>query len=147
MRGKTIVQAFRTPPKLFLDSSRNFKSFCDIWRELLKVFCVPGEERFGHRRNRGIGSGFVNINTGYFGLCIRRALRHDGEFRKWIVHSSLDCNQMGCTSIRLKPDPAPTRRLIVGGQEMNRRSLQNGGLLPNWAIFRQRPVSQGLSWV
>ena len=31
----------------------------------------------GHGRNRGISPGFVNTNTGYFGLCIRRALRQD----------------------------------------------------------------------
>ena len=26
----------------------------------------------GHGRNRGISPGFVNPNTGYFGLCVRR---------------------------------------------------------------------------
>jgi hypothetical protein len=32
----------------------------------------------GHGRNRGITPGFVNTNTGFFGLEIRKALRHDG---------------------------------------------------------------------
>ena len=31
----------------------------------------------GHGRNLGISPGFVNTNTGYFGLCIRHTLRHD----------------------------------------------------------------------
>ena len=62
----------------------------------------------GHGRNRGISPGFVNTNTGYFGLCIRRALRHDDAFREWIFRSTLDCSQMGCTSVKLKPNPNPT---------------------------------------
>jgi hypothetical protein len=66
----------------------------------------------GHGRNRGISPGFVNTNTGYFGLCIRRALRHDNGFREWIFRSTLDCGQMGCTSVRLKPNPSPTRDAV-----------------------------------
>lgn len=38
----------------------------------------------GHGRNRGITPGFVNTNTGYFGLSIRRALRHRREF-VWLL--------------------------------------------------------------
>jgi hypothetical protein len=72
-----------------------------------------GESRLtlihGHGRNRGISPGFVNTNTGYFGLCIRRALRQDDVFRQWILRTTLDCGQMGCTSVRLKPNPSPTR--------------------------------------
>jgi hypothetical protein len=75
-----------------------------------------GESRLtlihGHGRNRGISPGFVNTNTGYFGLCIRRALRHDDTFRQWILHTTLDCGQMGCTSVRLKANPSPTRAEI-----------------------------------
>jgi hypothetical protein len=66
----------------------------------------------GHGRNRGISPGFVNTNTGYFGLCIRRALRHDKSLRQWIRYTTLDCRQMGCTSIRLKTNPEPTRKEI-----------------------------------
>jgi hypothetical protein len=64
----------------------------------------------GHGRNRGITPGFVNTNTGYFGLCIRQALRHDQSLRQWIKHTTLDCRQMGSTSIRLKANPNPTRK-------------------------------------
>ncbi len=63
----------------------------------------------GHGRNRGISPGFVNTNTGYFGLEIRRALRRDKKLRKWIKYTTLDCSQMGATGIRLKPNGAPTR--------------------------------------
>jgi hypothetical protein len=66
----------------------------------------------GHGRNRGITPGFVNTNTGYFGLCIRRALRNDQSLRQWIKHSTLDCRQLGCTSIRLKRNSNPTRKQL-----------------------------------
>ena len=64
----------------------------------------------GHGRNRGISPGFVNTNTGYFGLCIRQALRHDKSLRQWIKHTTLDCWNMGSTSIRLKANRNPTRK-------------------------------------
>ena len=41
----------------------------------------------GHGRTRGISPGFVNTNTGYFGLRIRSALRYDDELRQWIKHT------------------------------------------------------------
>jgi hypothetical protein len=66
----------------------------------------------GHGRNRGITPGFVNTNTGYFGLCIRRALRHDNSLRPWIRYTTLDCRHMGCTSIRLKANPNPARKKL-----------------------------------
>jgi hypothetical protein len=66
----------------------------------------------GHGRNRGISPDFVNTNTGYFGLSIRRALRNDEVFREWIFRSTLDSSQMGCTSVRLKPNPSPTRETV-----------------------------------
>jgi hypothetical protein len=66
----------------------------------------------GHGRNRGITPGFVNTNTGYFGLCIRRALRHDNSLRQWIRYTTLDCRHMGCTSIRLKANPNPARKKL-----------------------------------
>ena len=66
----------------------------------------------GHGRDRGISPGFVNTNTGYFGLCIRRALRQDESLREWIFHTTLNCGQMGCTSVRLKPNPSPTRGMV-----------------------------------
>ena len=66
----------------------------------------------GHGRNRGITPGFVNTNTGYFGLCIRRALRHDRPLREWIKYTTLDCRDMGCTSISLRANPSPTREQL-----------------------------------
>jgi hypothetical protein len=63
----------------------------------------------GHGRNRGISPGFVNTNTGYFGLRIRSALRHATELRQWIKVSTLDCSHPGATSIDLKGNPTPTR--------------------------------------
>lgn len=63
----------------------------------------------GHGRNRGISPGFVNTNTGYFGLCIRRALRNDETLRQWIKRTTLDCREMGATTIKLRANPKPTR--------------------------------------
>jgi len=63
----------------------------------------------GHGRNRGISPGFVNTNTGYFGLRIRSDLRHGDDLRKWIKISTLDCSHDGSTTIRLKKNPSPTR--------------------------------------
>jgi hypothetical protein len=54
----------------------------------------------------------VNTNTGYFGLCIRRALRNDLSLRQWIKHTTLDCRQMGLTSVRLKTNPRPIRKQL-----------------------------------
>src|SRR5262249_52293562 len=59
----------------------------------------------GHGRNRGISPGFVNTNTGYLGLCVRKALRLDKSLRQWIYHSTVDCSDMGCTTVRLRPAP------------------------------------------
>ena len=63
----------------------------------------------GHGRNRGITPGFVNTNTGYFGLQIRHVLRHDKSLRTWIYHTTLNCEDMGVTWVRLKLNPVPTR--------------------------------------
>src|SRR5579863_2727237 len=66
----------------------------------------------GHGRNRGITPGFVNTNTGSFGLQIRSALRHDKDLRQWIHHSTLNCEDMGVTSVRLKPNRMPSRTAL-----------------------------------
>src|SRR5262244_4051192 len=66
----------------------------------------------GHGRMRGISPGFVNTNTGFFGLQIRRALRHDEGLRKWIKHTTLDCHDWGCTTVKLKPNFAPVRSAL-----------------------------------
>ena len=56
----------------------------------------------GHGRNRGISPGFVNTNTGYFGLCVRKALRDDKTLREWIKHTTLDCSDPGRSTVQLK---------------------------------------------
>jgi len=38
--------------------------------------------------------------------------RHDHSLRQWIKYTTLDCRQMGCTSIKLKPNPKPTREQL-----------------------------------
>jgi hypothetical protein len=63
----------------------------------------------GHGRHRGLSPSFVNTNTGYFGLRIREALRHDNQLRQWIYYTTLDCGDWGATSIKLRSNPAPTR--------------------------------------
>ena len=87
--------------------------WCDVFERVLKQAWEIGDKRIcfihGHGRNRGISPGFVNTNTGYFGLEIRRALRHDKGLRKWIQYTTLDCSDMGTTNVRLKPNPSPTR--------------------------------------
>ena len=62
----------------------------------------------GHGHNRGISPGFVNTNTGMFGLSIRGAIRH-GDVRAWAKISTLDCSQMGSTKLKLKHNPNPSR--------------------------------------
>lgn len=66
----------------------------------------------GHGRNRGITPGFVNTNTGFFGLQIRSALRNDKSLRNWVHHTTLNCSDMGVTSIRLKRNPVPSRSAL-----------------------------------
>src|SRR5215475_5848893 len=63
----------------------------------------------GHGRNRGISPGFVNTNTGFFGLQVRRALRHDRGLGQWIKYTTVDCSHNGSTTVKLKPNPAPSR--------------------------------------
>ena len=68
----------------------------------------------GHGYNRGLSPGFVNTNTGYFGLQIRGELRHDGRLRRWIKHTTLDCSDDGSTVVKLKRNPSPTRTEFDG---------------------------------
>jgi hypothetical protein len=62
----------------------------------------------GHGRHRGITPGFVNTNTGFLGLTVRRTLKSD-DLRRWIYHSTIYRSHAGSTSVRLKPNPAPSR--------------------------------------
>jgi hypothetical protein len=63
----------------------------------------------GHGRNRGIRPGFVNTNTGFLGLTIRRTLKSDSELRQWIFYSTMCRGDAGLTSVRLRPNPSPSR--------------------------------------
>jgi hypothetical protein len=66
----------------------------------------------GHGRARGISPGFVNTNTGYFGLCVRRELRSNKVFRRWIKYTTLDCGDWGATTVKLKANRNPTRTAL-----------------------------------
>src|SRR2546430_16144428 len=63
----------------------------------------------GHGHNRGISAGFVNTDTGFFGLSVRSVLRHDSALKSFVIRSSLDCSHDGSTTIRLRPNPHATR--------------------------------------
>jgi hypothetical protein len=62
----------------------------------------------GHDRNRGLTPGFVNTNTGFFGLRLRGELRSNDELRRFIKRTTLDCSHPGATTVKLKSNPAPT---------------------------------------
>jgi len=64
----------------------------------------------GHGRARGKSPGFYNTKTSWFGLRIRRALRHDRSLRRWVKYTTLDCGKWGRTTVKLKANPNPTRR-------------------------------------
>lgn len=85
----------------------------DVLEKIIQQAWEMGEAELkfihGHGRGRGISPGRVNTNTGYFGLQIRHALRHGEDLRKWIYYTTLDCSHCGATTVRLKPNPAPSR--------------------------------------
>jgi hypothetical protein len=65
-----------------------------VLAELVEQAWEMGESELilihGHGRNRGITPGFVNTNTGFFGLEIRKALRHDQRLHRWICYTTLN---------------------------------------------------------
>lgn len=63
----------------------------------------------GHGRGRGRTRRFRNTKTGYFGLRVRRAIRGNSVLKPWVKISTLDCGRWGSTTVKLKPNPAPTR--------------------------------------
>ena len=76
----------------------------------------------GHGRNRGLSPGFVNTNTGFFGLCVRGAIRNDSSLKSWVKISTLDCSHNGSTTIKLKRNPNPTRtEVVLPGRTVLRR--------------------------
>lgn len=62
----------------------------------------------GHGMSRGNPRPFANTNTGYLGLSVRRALRNTPELRRWMF-AKIDVSHDGSTTIRIKPNPRPTR--------------------------------------
>jgi hypothetical protein len=84
-----------------------------VLAELVKQAWEMGERELvlihGHGRNRGITPGFVNTNTGFFGLQIRSVFRHDKNLRRWIHYTTLDCSDPGRTRVSLKPNRSPVR--------------------------------------
>jgi len=97
----------------------------------------------GHGRGRGKSPGFYNTKTGRFGLAIRRLLRRNRQVRQWIKYSTLDCRRWGATTVKLKPNPSPTRAALdadlfedrsqlaqAGSGEKPLRGPQNPGSLP-----------------
>ena len=77
----------------------------------------------GHGRARGKSPGFVNTNTGGFGLMIRSILRKKRKLRQWIKYTTLDCRQWGMTRVKLKSNPAPSRTSLDPGLVEDRRHL------------------------
>lgn len=71
-----------------------------------------GERKLILIHGHGITPGFVNTNTGFFGLQIRSALRHDKDLRRWIHHTTLDCSNPGLTNVSLRPNRSPIRRSL-----------------------------------
>ncbi len=69
----------------------------------------------GHGRNWGKSPGFVNTNTGYLGLTVRRAFRGNEKLKQWAKVSTLDCSQRGSTTIQLKQNLAPIRTAFDDG--------------------------------
>lgn len=66
----------------------------------------------GHGRARGKSPGFYNTRTGWLGLRIRRALRHDRALRQWIKYSTVECTKWGVTTVGLKANARPTRTAL-----------------------------------
>jgi hypothetical protein len=91
----------------------------DVLEKIVQQAWEMGETELclihGHGRNRGIRPGFVNTNTGHFGLEIRGYLRHCESVRQWIKHTTLYCKDRGATSVKLKKNSAPTRESLDSG--------------------------------
>jgi len=81
--------------------------------EIVRQAWEMGERRLtlihGHGRQRGPGPGFVNTNTGFFGLLVRDSLRNVTSLRQWIHYTTVDCSEWGSTSVNLRRNASPTR--------------------------------------
>jgi hypothetical protein len=61
----------------------------------------------GHGLGRALRRPFANTNTGNLGLAVRSILR-DKSLRPWMF-AKIDVSDPGCTTIRLRRNPAPSR--------------------------------------
>jgi hypothetical protein len=93
----------------------------------------------GHGHNRGLSVGFVNTNTGFFGLRIRDQLRHNVNLRQWIKHTTLDCGHEGATTIKLKRNKSPTREKFDNLPEPGALPERTGELMPRGRLSREVP--------
>ena len=69
-----------------------------------------GSIRFIHDLGRGLSPGFVNTNTGYFGVQIPErelAVRSEAPSGDGIKHSTLDCSDDGSTGREAQTKPEP----------------------------------------
>jgi hypothetical protein len=83
----------------------------DLLRQAWETGALEVTIVHGHGRHRGLSPGFVNTNTGRFGLRVRWAIR-SSNLKPWAKISTLDCSQAGSTTIKLRPNPNPTRTVI-----------------------------------
>ncbi len=82
----------------------------------------------GHGRARGKSPGFYNTHTGWFGLRIRRELRHNRLLRQWIKYTTLDCGDWGDGRTESQPSPDAERARSHGAAaaEFSRRKARCG---------------------
>lgn len=85
---------------------------CDVVKQAWETGATRLRLIHGHGRNRGISPGFVNTNTGHFGLRVRYTLRHDADLKPWVKRSTLYCGHDGSTTIDLRANPNPSRTKI-----------------------------------
>ena len=62
----------------------------------------------GHALFRGTPRPFAKTNTGRLGLTVRSELRNNRELRQWI-YAKINVSDPGVTTVRLKPNPSPSR--------------------------------------
>jgi hypothetical protein len=83
-------------------------------QSLIRQAWEMGEDRLtfihghGHGRGKPVPHSFVNTNTGYLGLTVRRILRNDLSLRRWMF-VKFGTSDPGFTTIRLRPNHAPSR--------------------------------------
>jgi hypothetical protein len=96
----------------------------------------------GHGRNRGISPGFVNTNTGYFGVQIRKEFRHGLKLRHRIHHTTLNCSHPGRTCVQLKkhlhPRASSLMRISRPIRWRNPAERLSSSIMGSYPILRPR---------